>query len=148
MVRHSNPIHVPHVWGTTVAQAEIDIIPYTRLLPNHTYTWPLPIQDGHRFKMAANPTWLCQSKMPTAICRAHQKAAALNDSLAGTESPQRKSRKDPNACAWAIGYFLQPSYWPLPRSSGRAEPSRAEPSRAEPSRAGPGRNIFCPITLI
>ena len=40
--------------------------------------------------MAANPRWLCQFKLAANLCRAHQKSAALNDSLAGNESAKRK----------------------------------------------------------
>ena len=61
-------------------------------------------QDGHQSKMAANPRWpptldrwskmIANPRWPsTAICKAYQKAAALNDSLAGNESDKRKTQK-------------------------------------------------------
>ena len=47
---------------------------------------------------------------PTATCRAHQKAAALNDSLAGNESAKRKSK---DSIQKQCDYF-QRSHWQLP----------------------------------
>ena len=98
-------------WGTSEALAEIDRILYTRFLPNHTYAWPLPIQDWHQSKMAANQDGCANPRWPpTTICRAHQKAAALNDSLAGNESANRKSK---DSMQKPCDYF-QRSHWLLP----------------------------------